>query len=144
MMDLRWELREGKIYDRNTGEWIIYIDVEGLNTLLRELEKELGETIPGLVADHSFSYYKSLMQRASGKGFSDLAFLKARGLGVPDVESPTAEQLADGVEIRNAFNAPMIAGMVAAACSGDKTEYSWEISEPGVVKVKIQRRPVEA
>jgi len=137
MKELRWALKEGKIYDRNTGEWIIYIDVEGLNTILRELERELGETIPGLVADHAFGYYRRLLERSAGTGFSDLAFMKARGLGVPEAESPTPEQLAAGVDIRNALNAPMVAGMVAAVCGGDKPEFDWEIPEPGIVKVKV-------
>lgn len=137
MAGFRWALKEGRIYDRNTGEWIIYIDVEGLNTILRELEEELGETIPGLVAEHSFHYYRGILKGCAGAGFSDLAFLKARGLGVPEADDPTAEQLSAGIDIRNAFNAPIIAGMVAAVCGGDMPEYAWEVPEPGVVRVKV-------
>lgn len=137
MTGLRWALREGKIYDRASGEWVIYINVEGLNTILRELENELGETIPGLVAGHAFRYYRALKERAAGATLSDLSFMKARGLGVPEEESPSAERLKAGVEIRNAFNAPMVAGMVAAVCGGEDSGYTWEESEPGVVKVKV-------
>ncbi len=135
--DLRWEMRQGKIFDRNTGEWVIYIDVEGLNAILRELEKELGETIPGLIAEHSFRYYTRLIRNYPGAGFSDLSFMKVRGMGVPETDRPTREQMAAGVRILNPFNGPMIAGIVAAVCGGVEGGFEWESPEPGVISVKV-------
>lgn len=136
IMGFRWETKEGKIIDTATGEWVIYINVAGLNAILRELEGELGETIPSLVCEHSFRYYRGLVERSSTGEFSDLAFMTARGWGVPEATNPTPQQLADGIKIRNAFNGPLIAGAVAAICGGGKAEYSWRDVEPGIVEVK--------
>jgi hypothetical protein len=42
------------------------------------------------------------------------------------------------VEVRNAFNAPIVAGLVAAICGGEGAEFNWEMPEPGIVKVYVR------
>lgn len=131
-----WDASQGKIIDKTTGEWIIYINVEGLNTILRELESELGEEIPRMVARHSFEVYRRLAFDSSSC-FRDLSFMKVRGFGVPDKDSPSREELEKGVTVRNSFNAPLVAGMVAAVCGGDGEAFEWDTPEPGVLMVKL-------
>lgn len=136
--NFRWDVSQGKIIDKTTGEWIIYINVEGLNTILRELERELGEDIPRMIYSFSFDAYRRLAGEHLSSYLEDLSFMKVRGFGIPDPEKPSREQLTDGVTVRNSFNAPIVAGMVAAVCGGDKGEYAWETPEPGVLLVRMK------
>ncbi len=136
--NLHWDLAQGRIIDRNTGEWIIYINVEGVNTVLRELEREIGEDIPRMVNAYTADYYSGLAQKHPGSFLSDLAFMKLRGFGVPDRERPGEEELKAGILVRNAFNAPMVAGMVAAVYAGEGKRFTWEVPEKGTVLVRVE------
>lgn len=135
---LRWDTRMAKIVDRFTGEWIIYINMDGLNTILRELARELGEDIPIQVAEHSFKVYRDLKKDFPDSHLENLAFLKDRGLGVPASEDPGPDELEAGLEIRNAFNGPILAGLVAALYGGDDPDFGWDDLEPGVVKITVK------
>ena len=68
----------------------------------------------------------------------NLAFLKDRGLGVPASEDPGPDELEAGLEIRNAFNGPILAGLVAALYGGDDPDFGWDDLEPGVVKITVK------
>ncbi len=133
-----WDTAQAKIIDLVTGKWIIYINVDGLNTILRELEQELGEDIPRMVSQFSFETYRRLVKEHPSSYLKDLSFMRLRGFGVPDAHYPTREELEAGVTIRNAFNAPLVAGLVAAVCGGDGADFAWEIPEPGVLLVKVE------
>ena len=128
---------QGKIMDETTGEWIIYIDVEGLNTILRELERELGEEIPFMVSRFSFETYRKLIG-SHPSYLGNLSFMKVRGFGIPDSDNPSREELEAGVAVRNPFNAPMVAGMVAAVSGGEGADFDWETPEPGVLLVRVR------
>jgi hypothetical protein len=134
--NFHWDTARAKIIDQTTGEWIIYIDVEGLNTILRELEQELGEDISRMVFRHSFETYRKLVREHPSSYLEDLSFMKLRGFGVPETAAPSRQDLEAGLAVRNPFNAPIVAGLVAAVCGGDGTEFSWETSEPGVLLVR--------
>jgi hypothetical protein len=136
--NFRWEIRKAKIFDRVTGEWVIYIDVDGVNVLLRELQNEIGEEIPEFVARHSYDHYSKLKSEYADSYLEDLAFITARGFGVPEDIDPSREKLEKGIEIRNVFNPPIVAGLVAAVCGGEDDEFSWETPEPGIVKVVVR------
>ncbi|MBC7230966.1 MAG: hypothetical protein H5T74_11335 [Actinobacteria bacterium] len=136
--DFRWDLEQGKIIDRRTGEWVIYINVEGVNSVLRELEREIGEEIPRLVHEFTADFYSRLASEHPGSFLSDLAFMKLRGFGVPEREDPGEEELRSGILVRNAFNAPMVAGMVAAAYRGEGRRFTWEVPEKGTVLVRLE------
>jgi hypothetical protein len=136
--NFRWEIKEAKIFDRVTGEWVIYIDVDGVNVLLRELQEEIGQEIPEFVARHSYDHYQKRKSEHPSSYLEDLAFLAARGFGVPEEVDPSRERLEKGIEIRNAFNPPIVAGLVAAICGGEDAEFSWEIPEPGIVEVVVK------
>jgi hypothetical protein len=64
--------------------------------------------------------------------------MKLRGFGVPDKEAPSRQDLESGLAVRNPFNAPIVAGLVAAVCGGDEAEFTWETPEPGVLLVKVR------
>jgi hypothetical protein len=138
---LRWEPETGKIIDSRTGEWVFIQGIGALNAVYRELEEELGEEIPHLVADLTWIYYQR-MKDEHPQVFKDLNFIKVRGLGVPDSDNPTPSELKKGLSIRNGFNGPMLAGMVAAVMGGDYPKWSWESPEEGVVKVTVEESSV--
>jgi len=135
--NFHWDVAQGKIMDETTGEWIIYIDVEGLNTILRELERELGEEIPFMVSRFSFETYRKLIG-SHPSYLGNLSFMKVRGFGIPDSDNPSREELEAGVAVRNPFNAPMVAGMVAAVSGGEGADFDWETPEPGVLLVRVR------
>ena len=136
--NFHWDVAQGKIIDKTTGEWIIYINVEGLNTILRELEHELGEDIPRMVSRFSFDVYRGLVRDHPASYLKDLSFMKVRGFGVPASDDPSPGELEAGFTVRNPYNAPMIAGMVAAVRGGEQPEFTWETPEPGVLLVKVK------
>jgi hypothetical protein len=136
--NFRWEIKKAKIFDMVTGEWVIYIDVDGVNVLLRKLEEEIGQEIPEFVAQHSCSCYRKFKNENPGSYFENLDFIAARGFGVPETVDPSREKLEEGIEVRNVFNAPIVAGLVAAVCGGEDAEFYWEAPEPGIVKVIVK------
>jgi hypothetical protein len=136
--NFRWDTAQAKIIDRTTGEWIIYINVEGLNTILRELEEELGEDIPRMVSRFSFKTYRRLVKEYPSSYLKDLSFMKLRGFGVPENEAPSRRDLQAGLAVRNPFNAPIVAGLVAAVCGDDGEDFGWETTEPGVLLVRVK------
>ncbi|MEW6555172.1 MAG: hypothetical protein AB1384_12915 [Actinomycetota bacterium] len=134
--NFRWDTAQAKIIDQTTGEWIIYINVEGLNTILRELQQELGDGISRMVARHSFETYRGLMRKHPSSYLDGLSFMKLRGFGVPENEAPSRQDLEAGLTVRNPFNAPIVAGLVAAVCGDDCADFTWETTEPGVLLVR--------
>lgn len=136
--DFRWKPHMGKIVDRLTGEWLIGTQVDGINAVMRALEDELGEEIPRLIADFTRDFYQELMNRHEDTPFSDLVFMKVRGMGVPENDEPSPGQLASGLKVRNAFNAPIVAGTVAAVCGSGGSSFEWEVPEPGIVTVRLE------
>lgn len=131
----RWDPERGKVMDSATGEWLIFIDIGGLNAVFRELENELGEEIPRLIADLTREFYSRLRNDHRGKTLEDLSFLKIRGFGVPESGIPTGEDPTKGTVIRNPFNASIVAGAAAAVCCGEDEGFDWKSPEDGVVEV---------
>jgi len=136
LSNFRWEPETGRIFDDRTGEWLFIQGIRALNAVLRELEYELGEEIPHLVSELTWKYFRGLKSEHP-HFFNDLAFMKVRGIGVPENESPSPGELEDGVNILNGFNGPILAGMVAAVCGGDDPVWSWETPAAGMIRVKV-------
>ncbi len=132
-----WRPAEGKIIDGTTGEWVIYVDVEGINAVFRELEKELGEEIPRIIAETTFRFYRGLIYRHPQAPLARVGFMKARGFGIPDREDPSEEELREGLMVRNPFSIPIVAGIVAAHFAEDEKNFSWKMPEEGTVAVSI-------
>ena len=140
LSSFRWEPETGRMIDGRTGEWVFIQGIRALDAVLRELEFELGEEIPGLVADLTWKFFRRMKEEHPGL-FGDLAFLKVRGIGVPDIERPTPSDLETGLNIRNGFNGPILAGMVAAVYGGDHPAWSWDSPAEGIIRVKIGGAP---
>lgn len=133
----KWDIRDGHVEDGNTGEWIVFMNIGGFNAVFRELVRELGEDIPGLAAGLCRSYYEGLRDKHSRSPFNGLSFMKLRGFGTPEHENPTRDELSEGVVVRNAFNGPIVAGMVAAVYGKAGGDVSWEDTAPGTLTVRL-------
>ncbi len=132
-----WRPAEGKIIDGTTGEWIIYVDVEGINAVFRELERELGEEIPRVIAESSFRFYREMIDRHPQAPLSRLGFMKARGFGIPENENPSEEEIGERLVVKNPFSIPIVAGMVAAHFAEGQKDFGWEVSSEGTLEVLI-------
>ena len=140
LSNFRWEPETGRMFDDRTGEWFFIQGIRALDAVLRELEYELGEEIPHLVSELTWKFFRRLKSEHP-QCFKDLGFMRVRGIGVPENESPTPTELAAGVDILNGFNGPILAGMVAAICGGDGPVWSWEAPAEGTIRVKVGAGP---
>ncbi|MBN2027735.1 MAG: hypothetical protein JW854_13340 [Actinobacteria bacterium] len=131
-----WDLENGKVTDGASGEWIIFIDIGGINAVFRELERELGEDIPHMLAEQTRSFYRGLRERKPDAFQQGIAFIKTRGFGVPASDNPSPEEMAAGIEILNPFNAPMVAGAVVGSLVDGDT-FGWKVSPEGALKVLV-------
>ncbi|RJP28526.1 MAG: hypothetical protein C4536_12150 [Actinobacteria bacterium] len=136
LSNFRWEPETGRILDSRTGEWLFMQGTRALDAVCRELEYELGEEIPRLVSELTWKFFRR-MKVEHPEFFTDLTFMKVRGIGVPENETPTPEELREGVNIRNGFNGPILAGMVAAVCGGEDAKWDWDTPSPGIIKVRV-------
>lgn len=138
MSRFRWDLEDGKITEESTGKLLGLGEVYGLNATLREIEEELGDEVPQWVADNTRKFYHRLIAEHPDAPFTDLSFMEAKGYGVPEIKNPTPEDLASGVRIRNPFCLPAVAGMVAAVCGGEDSDFEWSSPEEGVLSVTVK------
>ncbi len=133
----RWDTKNGKIIDTDTREWVFVIGSGYLNALISELEYELGEEIPRLLQEYVYNFYHRLAQERECASLRGLGFIKARGLGVPEVDNPSMENLSQGFYIRNGVNGPLLAGITAAVCDIDFNKVTWDEQEEGIIKIKL-------
>lgn len=128
-----WDKKGGKIIDGVTGEWIIYMDTAGMNAVFRELERELGEEIPGMIASLTRDFYLRMKDEHPDLHFSDLSFLKTRGFGVAKERDDASTS---SVAVYNPCNHALVAGVVAALRRGGDVE--WEVDPEGVQTVHVR------
>lgn len=83
------------------------------------------------------------MVEAVARRHTDVGILKCAECGIPRLISLMHRWRDDGVLESRMGGARGIAGMVAAVCGDDRREYDWEVPEPDVVRVRIQRKPAE-
>jgi hypothetical protein len=138
-----WDLEQGIIWNRRTGERDVVVAVQSVNAILRELETELGEDVARLVYDHQKAV--SLKQLSAADVGEQARFLDAflidmalRGLGYPKEFTLTGKSVE--VEIENAYNPVLYAAKLAAALekvTGRTSDIAWEKREPYQSAFKI-------
>lgn len=142
-----WDIKQGIIRNRLTGEREVIIAVQAINALLRELETELGEGIPRIIYRHQKSITRDSLKEKKiedpERFWNDyLTDLALRGLGFP----LTFEKDEDSVfvEIVNAYNQTLYAARIAAALevvTGSSSEIEWieRCGEIGVYRIKARK-----
>lgn len=135
-MTFEWDVRRGIITNRLTGEREVVVAVQSVNATLRELEKELGEEIPGIL----FETQKRLdLNRLSALSCLDtevfwtgyLAELAIHGLGFPLRFERVGASVS--VETGNTYNQLLYAAKIAAGLervTGRDSSIEWIAREP--------------
>jgi len=127
-----WDVSRGVIMNRMSGDREVIVAVQAVNALLRELETELGESIPHLVYWQQKSLTREYLEStavddASRFWNSYLRDMALRGLGFP--LTFRRDDSSVFVDIINAHNQVLYAAKIAGALealTGNATEIDWE------------------
>ncbi|WP_287155661.1 hypothetical protein [Candidatus Solincola tengchongensis] len=138
--EYEWRLEEGLILHRETGRRMVFFAPSVLEAIFGELERELGEAIPGAVVE--------AQRRLTRDGFYSLAggdlteelrtVLSLRGLGGLQHLELGPEGLL--LEMENACLHPVLAGLAQGlfeALHGVDSRVEWEAGEGGGLRVKV-------
>jgi len=117
-----FDMGKGLIMDKDGGERVVFMGTHGLNTIIRELERELGPSINQLFVEFEReNFTKKLEGPLKDKNLiGDLElreYLSLRGLGLLSEMSLEGTKIHFVVE--NAFIAPLVAGRLLALCERD-------------------------
>ena len=141
---MEWDIEHGMVKNRLTGRREVTIVVESINAVLRELEQELGEEIPGMVQEIVAGYVAGTIDPDEALDLKVAGYraaldpLRARGMG-----NPVEAEMRDGtltVVIDNPFSAALLAGRVAGiyqALEGVRAAASWAVHPEGYLVVTV-------
>ena len=130
-----FDMGEGLIMDKDGGERVVFMGTHGLNTIIRELERELGPSVNDLFVEFEKENFAGKLEGPlKGKhlmGDIELReYLGLRGLGLLSEMNLEAGKLSFVVE--NAFIAPIVAGRLAALCEREfKMECPYDYAVEG-------------
>jgi len=81
--DYTWDLEEGTITDNATGRRMAILGAEGMDSVFRELEAELGEEIPRTIVEAQRQYVKETLQSREVEQPADYLIrqIALRGMG---------------------------------------------------------------
>ena len=138
-----FDMEKGLIVDKDGGERVVFMGTHGLNTIIRELERELGPSVNELFVEFEKENFAEKLEGPLRDkhlmGDIELReYLSLRGLGLLSEMRLDAGELSFVVE--NAFVAPIVAGRLAALCEREfRGEYPYEFSVDGrTMKLSIR------
>jgi len=141
-----WDLVNGIITNRRTAYREAFLSVEGINAIFAEMERELGEDIPLVVARRQADLMRERLSRRRLDGEGGLLALfqemQLRGMGNPVEVEEIERQLK--VRVENPFNDALVAGRIAGcyeALEGVPSKVSWVSSEEGYSVVGVEPAP---
>ena len=134
-MAFEWDLEKGIISNRLTGKREVVVAVQALNAMLRELESELGEEIPGILYETQKELERGRLSALSltepGLFWTGhLAGLAMHGLGYPLGFEEGERSIS--VETGNTYNQILYAAKLAAGLervTGLVTRIEWSSRE---------------
>lgn len=117
-----FDMQRGVIRDRDGGERVVFMGTQGLNTIIRELERELGPMVSELFLEFEKENFAGKLEGPLRVkhliGDVELRrYLSLRGLGLLTEMKLEGTRLNFVVE--NAFVAPIVAGRLLALCERD-------------------------
>jgi len=133
---LQWDIKRGITTNRFTGEREVIGSANSISAMMRKLEDELGDDVPGIIynarKELSLRRLEDRSEEDPDKFWDHYLFnLAVRGLGYPDrFESDGGSVL---VETRTAHNQVLYAARIAAALeslTGKPSEIRWDKREP--------------
>ncbi|MEW6554285.1 MAG: hypothetical protein AB1384_08380 [Actinomycetota bacterium] len=141
---LDWDLEEGTIHDPESGRRMAIIGPFSMDSVLYDLEAELGPSIPEVVVEAQRRYVKSRIEggywRHGRTTFSRLAAI--RGVGNITVFEVDEKQL--HVHIENSCMPLLVLGMAQAiyetALGADGSTFEWRLDDDGDFEFTITLR----
>jgi len=140
---LEWDIKRGIIRNRLSGEREEIVAVESINSIMRELEKELGGEVWGILYEAQKDYSGRVLKDKEIKNvevFWDhyLQNMGLRGLGYPERFDRSHDSIT--VEIKPAYNQVLYAAKLAAGfekATGRRSRTEWEVRELHQGRYKI-------
>jgi len=132
---LEWDLEEGIIHDPESGRRMAIIGPFSMDSVLYDLEAELGSSIPEVVVEAQRKYVKSRIEggywRHGGTTFNRLAALR----GVGNITRFEADEKRLHVNIENSCMPLLVLGMAQAiyetALGADGSTFEWRLDDDG-------------
>lgn len=138
----RWDTEEGTITDVENGWRMAIFGPAALESVLDDLQSELGEAIPELIVEAQRRYVKErtsqMNWRRGGTTFNRLCSL--RGMG--NITLFEADEKHISLTIENSCLPHLMVGMAQAlyeiALNLEKSTYEWEQSEDGDLRIEVR------
>jgi hypothetical protein len=126
---------KGMINDRRDGERMIFMGVHGFNSIIRELDRELGSSVQKIFIDfENRSLFSKLKQSSEADGLWEernlREYLATRGLGF--LREMQKQDRSSIITVENAFIAPLVAGRLLAFWAkehGREGYYNFEVTD---------------
>ena len=140
-----FESERGIILDRKTGHRVILVGVMTLANLFGELEKELGEDVPGMIAAIEKDRVKSvILSKGGGRDNGEAGYIRyMKTLELKGMGNGRSVALSNGqVEVRvdNPYYEPLVAGFLAGfyeATTGHEAAFAWTHASSGYTDVTV-------
>lgn len=142
---MEWDLDRGLIVDRDSGRRMAIFGPHAVDSVIADLEEELGEEIPRAAVEAQRRYVRSRVAqenwRRRGTTFARMAAL--RGLGYVDDFAVDEKRLR--VILVNSCMPYLCVGMAQAlyelAMGKERSQARWELSGDGVLEITVELEP---
>ena len=142
---IKWDVAAGVVTDRRTGVRLATLLATSFNAVIRELEKELGDEIPGMVAELEREYVAesigarlTRMKRTERQYKELMADFPPFGMGNPVEVARGRGRLTAWID--NPFCQPMVAGRIAGlfqAVEEVEPRFEWTSGNEPYVIVEV-------
>jgi hypothetical protein len=139
-----WDRQEGLVGNHRHHMREVAFPVDGINSLFRELTRELGEEIDRMIVDIQREYKRDtfiqpdILARKNYLGLLRQQMVK--GLGNFTEVSSDGDRLS--VTVENPFNVPLLAGRVAGyyeAMEDCPAHVEWQTDNPRILRITVDK-----
>ncbi|NPV58315.1 MAG: hypothetical protein HPY75_01480 [Actinobacteria bacterium] len=137
----RWDLEAGTITDPSTGRHMAVLGAEGVDSVFRELEAELGEEIPRNIVEAQRQYVVETLHRSEVEQSTDYLRREVALRGMGNIVDFKLSR--DGVTavVENAVPPLLVAGMLQGIYdlfSGGASSIDFQREADGTLRVEIR------
>ena len=138
----RWNLEEGTILDPGTGRRMAVFSPNSIEVILKDLESELGESVPEAVIEAQRRFVRNILGREEAfvnqPGYREMAGLRGLGyLRKVDIEDKRCTTV-----IENAclplFMVGTVKGLFEMVTENESADHSWELLPDGDLVVELE------
>jgi hypothetical protein len=112
LKDYTWNLEEGTITDDATGRRMAILGAEGIDSVFRELEAELGEEIPRTIVEAQRQYVKETLQSSEVEQSVDYLVRQIALRGMGNLVHYEVHKASMQTVVENAIPPLLVAGML--------------------------------